>query len=72
VFVVHGTRKFVDRVGKPAATAADSTTALGAWYATALMWKPQPALFVNERTLLPVLLPLAPAKNVVERFRPSL
>jgi len=44
------------------------TTALGNWYATALFWKPQAALFVNERTLLPVLVPLAPASELVQRF----
>jgi hypothetical protein len=33
-----------------------------------LFWRPQLALFVNEPTLLPVLLPLAPAATVVDRF----
>ncbi|HMR94466.1 MAG TPA: hypothetical protein PKE05_02930 [Microthrixaceae bacterium] len=46
----------------------EPTTALGNWYATALFWKPQVALFVNEATLLPVLLPLAPAKSLADRF----
>ncbi len=32
-----------------------STTLMGQWYATAMFWKPQVALFVNEPTLLPVL-----------------
>jgi hypothetical protein len=69
VFVVRGTRKFLDRVGRPAVEAiGPSTTALGAWYATALFWKPQVALFVNELTLLPVLAPFAPAATVVDRF----
>jgi hypothetical protein len=31
---------------------------LGSWYATVLLWKPQVALLVNEKTLLPVLMPL--------------
>ena len=44
------------------------STALGNWYATALFWQPQVALFVNEETLLPVLVPLAPAKTVANRF----
>jgi hypothetical protein len=35
---------------------------LGQWYATAVFWKPQVALFVNESTLLPVLMPLAPQR----------
>lgn len=32
--------------------------------ATALFWKPQVALLVNEPTLLPVLMPLAPAATL--------
>ena len=48
-----------------------STTSLGNWYATVILWRPQVALFVNETTLLPVLLPLAPAASVVDRFRAS-
>ena len=45
-----------------------SSTILGNWYATALFWKPQVALLVNERTLLPVLMPLAPATDLATRF----
>lgn len=41
---------------------------LGSWYATALFWRPQVALFVNESTLLPVFTPLAPATGVIDRF----
>ena len=69
MFVVHGTRKFLDRVSGPTAAAVEqSTTALGDWYATVLFWKPQVALFVNESTLLPVLVPFAPAATVIPRF----
>jgi hypothetical protein len=69
VFVVHGTRTFLDPVGKPAAVPIEhSTTLSGDWYATAPFWKPQVALFVNESTLLPVLLPLAPAATVLDRL----
>ncbi len=42
----------------------EPTTALGNRYSTMLLWKPQMALFVNEATLMPVLLPLAPAKSL--------
>jgi hypothetical protein len=73
VFVVHGTRKFLDRVKEATvAPAGQSTTALGSWYATALFWKPQVALFANELTLLPVLMPLAPAATVIDRFPATL
>ncbi len=69
VFIVHGARKFLDRVGGPTvAPVEQSTTALGPWYATVLFWKPHVALFVNEATLLPVLVPFAPAATVVDRF----
>ena len=33
-----------------------------------LSWRPQVAPFVNETTLLPVLVQLAPVKSVVDRF----
>lgn len=73
MLVVHGTRKFLDRVGAPTAAPDErSTTALGSWYATAWFWKPQVALFVNEATLLPVLVPLAPAATIVGRFPAAL
>jgi hypothetical protein len=45
----------------------EASTVLGNWYATVLFWKPQVALLVNERTLLPALLPLAPASSLPER-----
>lgn len=45
------------------------TAALGRWYATVLSWRPQQlALFVHDTTLLPALMPLAPAATVLERF----
>ena len=69
MFVVHATKKLRDRVHEePDSPAARSTTALGAWYATVLFWKPQIALFVNRTTPLPVFVPLAPAATVIERF----
>jgi hypothetical protein len=58
-----------DRAGRPPAAADErSTTAMGSWYATVLFWKPQVALFVNETTLLPLLMPFAPAVTVLARF----
>jgi hypothetical protein len=68
VFVVHATKKVLDRCGGPSPVGGPSTTALGAWYATALFWRPQVALFVNEPTRLPVFVRLAPAATLVERF----
>ena len=73
MYVVHGTGKFLERVGAPSpAEVGRPTTVLGDWYATVLLWKPQVGLFVNESTLLPVLLPFAPAATVIDRFPKAL
>lgn len=69
MLVVRGTKKFLARVGRPAAEDVTSSTSLGPWYATLFYWRPQVALFVNEQTLFPVLVPLAPATGVIDRFR---
>jgi len=68
-FVIHCTKRLLDRI-KPSTTLFDgsSGTLLGNWYATALFWRPQVALLVNEKTLLPVLMPLAPATDLATRF----
>lgn len=69
MFTIHATKKLRDRVKVPLTDPVEPpSTALGNWYATALFWKPQVALFVNEATLVPVLVPLAPAKTLAERF----
>ncbi len=68
-YTIHCTKKLLDRVNLPVSeTPSASTTYLGNWYATTLFWKPQVALLVNERTLLPVLMPLAPAAELAQRF----
>jgi len=73
VLVVHATKKLRDRLKTAAPADSElSSGALGAWYATALFWRLQVALFVNEPTLLPVLVPLAPTATVVERFPTAL
>jgi hypothetical protein len=66
---IHCTKKLLDRI-KQSATVPNGAagTVLGNWYATALFWKPQVALLVNEKTLLPVLMPLAPATDLATRF----
>jgi hypothetical protein len=52
-YTIHATRKLLDRVKRPVGAPVEPATALGNWLATALFWKPQAALFVNERTFLP-------------------
>ncbi len=69
MYSLHCTKKLLDRI-KPsiASSLLLPTTVLGNWYATALFWKPQLALLVNEQTLLPMLMPLAPASTLSARF----
>ena len=69
MLVIHGTKKFLDRVRGPNAADADVTTSpLGSWYATVLFWKPQVALLVNETTLVPLFTPLAPSATLLQRL----
>jgi hypothetical protein len=73
MFVLHASRKLLDRLGPPPKSdIVGSTTALGDWYGTVLFWQPQVALFVNENTFLPVLVHLAPARTLLRRFPDSL
>ncbi|MBV1691426.1 hypothetical protein KRR38_30585 [Novosphingobium sp. G106] len=68
MFHLHSTKKLLDRIKPEICIAGESDTALGNWYATALFWKPQVALLVSEKTLLPVLMPLAPAATLGRRL----
>jgi hypothetical protein len=68
MFTLKCTKKLLDRIKPQVESPRAGTTLLGDWYATVLFWKPQVALIVNERTLLPVLVPLAPASTLVQRF----
>jgi hypothetical protein len=73
VLVIHGTRKFIDRMGCTLAPPeTSSSTQLGSWFATVLFWRPWVALFVNEKTLVPLLIPFAPAASMFNRFVPAL
>ena len=70
MLIVRATKKLLDRIGPPnLGEGEQSTTLMGQWYATAMFWKPQVALFVSEPALLPVLVPLAPAATLLARFR---
>src|SRR5262245_59704920 len=67
--IVRATKKLRQRIGPPTLVEGErSTTALGDWYATSLPLRPQVALLVNEATLLPVLMPPAPAVTMVARL----
>ena len=73
MYSICATKKLLGRIPGPVEpiTPAPSTL-LGNWYATAMFGRPHVALLVNERTLLPVLMPLAPAKTLSERFPAAL
>ena len=64
MFYLHCTKKLLDRIKPDIAPPGDTDTVLGNWYATALFWKPQVALLVSERTLLPVLMGRVPRGGV--------
>ncbi|WBB69114.1 hypothetical protein [Micromonospora sp. WMMD812] len=69
MLIVRATRKLLDHANPPRTVEGDrDTTLLGPWYATALFWRPRLALLVNERTLLPALLPLAPVRSIPDRI----
>jgi hypothetical protein len=70
MFTIHATKKLRDQLNERAfAVVPEATTLLGNWYANVWEWKPKVVLFVNERTLLPVLVPLASLSTVHDRFR---
>ena len=73
MYSVCATKKLLDRLASPIEPIATRpSTTLGNWYATALFWKPQVALLLNQRTLISVLMPLAPARSLTERFPAAL
>jgi Domain of unknown function (DUF6933) len=71
VLIVRATKKLLDRIGPPnLGEREQSTTLMGQWYATAMFWKPHVALFVNEPTLLPVLMPAGSRSDIASQVPP--
>jgi uncharacterized protein DUF6933 len=70
VLIVRATKKLRQRLDSAVPHDGEpSTTLLGDWYATYLSWRPrQLILLVNGYTLLPVLMPLAPATTAPTRI----
>lgn len=69
MLIVRATKKLLRLAGPSLARDDDrGTTLLGPWCATVLFWRPRIVLLVNEATLLPVLLPLAPAATLTSRI----
>jgi hypothetical protein len=68
VLIVRATKKLLRLTGPATASGQDrGTTLLGPWYATVLFWRPRVVLLVNESTLMPMLVPLAPASTLTSR-----
>jgi hypothetical protein len=69
VLIVRATKKLL-RLAGPSTASQDEcgTTLLGPWYGTVLFWRPRVALLVNESTLLPIMLPLAPVSTLSSRI----
>jgi hypothetical protein len=73
VFVLHATKKLLGRLpprsGREAEEHVVSDTRLGDWTAHLFfIGRQQLVLGVNNKTLLPVLLPIAPNKTFLSRF----
>lgn len=69
MFTIHATRKLLDRTKQtPSDPCPDPDTQMGNWYANLVAGRPQIAIFINEPTLIPVLVPVAPAKTIAARF----
>lgn len=69
MLIVRATKKLLHMAGPSIALDHErGTTLLGPWYATVLFWRPRVALLVNESTLLPVFMPLAPAATLTSRI----
>lgn len=72
MFTLHCTEKLRNHLKRAvAAEKSPATTLLGDWYGTVMFWRPRVALLVNERTLMPILLPFAPAATLPERLAPA-
>ena len=70
MFTICATKKLADYLKIDLkADCIDPTTRLGNWYANRVYVRPkQHVLFVNETTLLPIVVPVAPAKTIESRF----
>jgi hypothetical protein len=68
VVTIRCTKKLLARLHPDEDEALPPTTVLGDWYGNILFSRPQLVLFMSERTLLPVVVPAAPAHAMLGRF----
>lgn len=70
MLTVRCTRRLLTRLrATPSSEASTATTRLGDWYAGIVPLRKPLALFMNERTLLVVLVPLAPSVSLIARWK---
>lgn len=68
MLIVRATRKLLAHLGPPGLRDNHrGTTKLGQWYANVLPWRARVTLLVNEATLLPMLMPMAPSTTWASR-----
>ena len=68
VIRVQATKKLLERLTQEDASDDGITSPLGDWYATAIFSRPQLAVLMNESTMFPILMLLAPAATIVQRI----
>lgn len=70
MYTIRATKKLADHLNIDLDTdCSDPTTRLGDWYANRVYIQPkQHVIFVNETTLLPVVIPAASSKTIETRF----
>jgi hypothetical protein len=67
------TRKILTKVGEEEITTEISDTKLGDWYVDYLFTQPYHiAIFVSEKTILPIFVPTSPINTVFDRFHNQL
>lgn len=73
MLTVRCTRRLLTRLrATPSSEASMPTTRLGDWYAGIVPFRKPLAIFMSERTLLVVLVPLAPSVSLLARWKAQL
>lgn len=73
MLTVRCTRRLLTRLrATPSSEASSPTTRLGDWYAGIVPFRKPLAIFMSERTLLVVLVPLTPSVSLLARWKVQL
>ncbi len=68
MLTIRCTQKLLKRWPRTVTQGLATTTVLGDWYANILWVEPEVVLFINERSLLCVPVPILPIEDFYERF----